>query len=123
MLEIRLFGRFELKIDGLKVAPGSRKTTALIAYLALEGVTPRSELAHHLWTDSTEEAARRSLRQELWQIQKTDLGKELHLEGESVGLSNAVELDVQLFAALLETGDLTAALDLYRGVFLESTRA
>ena len=119
MLEIRLFGRFELKIDGLKVASSSRKTTALIAYLALEGATPRSELAHQLWTDSTEEAARRSLRQELWQIQKTALGQELHLEGEHVGLSNAVELDVQLFPALLETGDLTAALDLYRGVLLE----
>ncbi len=119
MLEVRLFGRFELKIDGLKITSSSRKTTALVAYLALEGVTNRSELAHHLWTDSNEEAARRSLRQELWQIQKTELGIELHLEGEHVGLKNVTELDVELFPALLEAGDLTAALALYRGELLE----
>ncbi len=41
---------------------------ALLAYLALEGVTPRSRLAGLLWADVGEERARANLRQEIYRI-------------------------------------------------------
>lgn len=43
---------------------------ALLAWLALEGPTPRARLAALLWPDSTPEAARNTLRQRLFQLRK-----------------------------------------------------
>lgn len=44
---------------------------ALMAWLALEGPTPRAQLAALLWPESTPEAARNTLRQRLFQLRKT----------------------------------------------------
>jgi DNA-binding SARP family transcriptional activator len=49
---------------------------ALLAWLALEGPTPRARLAALLWPDSDAEAARNSLRQRLFRL-KRQLGMEL----------------------------------------------
>jgi DNA-binding SARP family transcriptional activator/tetratricopeptide (TPR) repeat protein len=45
-----------------------RRSMALLAYLALEGVTPRSRLAGLLWADVGEERARANLRQEIYRV-------------------------------------------------------
>ena len=67
MLEIRLLGRFEVRLDGRPVALTSRPAQALLAYLALHADAPqrRDKIAGLLWPDSTEANARRSLRQAL----------------------------------------------------------
>lgn len=52
------------------------RDAALLAWLALEGPTPRARLAQLLWPDTDADAARNSLRQRLFRLRKT-LGVEL----------------------------------------------
>lgn len=61
--------------DGVAVALGPRDA-ALLAWLVLEGPTPRAQLAGLLWPDSPPEAARNTLRQRLFQLRK-QLGADL----------------------------------------------
>ena len=119
MFEAALLGHFGLKLEGEEFVLRSRKSQALIAHLALEGSTSRSHLAFLLWSDASEEAARRNLRQELWQLQKTELGAQLVLEGDQVMLLAGFGLDTNQFRLLLETNQRTQALGLYRGSLLE----
>ena len=51
----------------LALAP---RDAALLAWLALEGPTPRMRLAQLLWPESAPEAARNALRQRLFQLKK-----------------------------------------------------
>ncbi|MEO7151714.1 MAG: AAA family ATPase [Burkholderiaceae bacterium] len=53
------------------------RDAALLAWLAVEGPTPRARLAALLWPDSDGEAARNALRQRLFQLRR-------HLGGEAV---------------------------------------
>lgn len=52
------------------------RDAALLAWLAIEGPTPRMRLAALLWPDSTPESARNALRQRLFQLRK-QLGRDL----------------------------------------------
>ena len=56
--------------------PLAARDAALLAWLAIEGPTPRVRLAALLWPDSAPEAARNALRQRLFQLRK-QLGREL----------------------------------------------
>lgn len=58
-----------LRPDGLAVPLGPRDA-ALLAWLVLEGPTPRAQLASLLWPESPPEAARNTLRQRLFQLRK-----------------------------------------------------
>jgi DNA-binding SARP family transcriptional activator len=73
MIEIRLLGQFDLRLDGKLVEIPSRPAQSLLAYLALTaGVTHRRErLAGLIWPDIPEMDARRNLRQALWRLRKT----------------------------------------------------
>ena len=73
MLEIRLFGQFEVQRDDTLVEIPSRPAQSLLAYLVLNpGIAHRREkLAGLLWPDSTEANARSYLRKALWQIRKS----------------------------------------------------
>ncbi len=55
--------------DGAPTALAARDA-ALLAWLALEGPTPRLRLAALMWPDSEPETARNSLRQRLFQLKK-----------------------------------------------------
>jgi DNA-binding SARP family transcriptional activator/predicted ATPase len=72
MLEIRLFGKFELKKGAKTLELPSRKAQSLLAYLLLnQGVYHRREkIAGLLWPDSEETKARNQLRYALWQLRK-----------------------------------------------------
>lgn len=64
-----------VRADGTAHALAPR-SAALLAWLALEGPTPRERLAALLWPDSGVDAARNTLRQRLFQLRKqagTDL--------------------------------------------------
>lgn len=85
-----------------------RRTAALLAYLAVEGATPRARLAGLLWPASPEITARANLRQLLKRLRGTS-GAEL-LEGtERVALSGGVEVDAARLWAHLRAGELTDA--------------
>ena len=73
MLQIRLLGQFELSLDKKRVTIPSRIGQSLFAYLALTAGTAhrREKLAGMFWPDTTEETARKYLRQELWRIRKS----------------------------------------------------
>jgi len=58
-----------LRPDGVAVPLGPRDA-ALLAWLVLEGPTPRAQLAALLWPESPPEAARNTLRQRLFQLRK-----------------------------------------------------
>ncbi len=72
MLQIRLLGQFDIRMDGKRVMISSRAGQSLFAYLTLTAGTPhrREKLAGILWPDTTDENARKNLRQELWRIRK-----------------------------------------------------
>jgi DNA-binding SARP family transcriptional activator len=72
MLQIRLIGQFDVRLDGKRIVISSRAGQSLLAYLAMTAGTPnrREKLAGTLWPESSDENARKNLRQELWRIVK-----------------------------------------------------
>ena len=93
-------------LDGLE-----RRSAALLAYLALEGPTPRSRLAGLLWPDSTEDAARANLRQRLKRLREL-LGTEVIVPDETLRLRPDLEVDAVQLESLAFTGEYEAALRL-----------
>ena len=71
-IEIRLLGTPAVLSGGESLSPGSRKASALLAYLAmrLNETTSRDHLAALLWGDSGNEQARANLRQALTQLRR-----------------------------------------------------
>ena len=72
MLELALFGRFEVRLGGALVSLPSRPAQSLLAYLALNAGVPhrREKLAGLLWPEADEDNARSNLRHALWRIRK-----------------------------------------------------
>ena len=75
-IEVRLLGTPAVLSDGQRLSPGSRKATALLAYLAmrLNESTSRDHLAAMLWGDSANDQARANLRQALTQLRRVFRG-------------------------------------------------
>ena len=80
----------------------------LLAYLALEGPTPRRVLAARLWPGVDLERARANLRQRLFRLRRS-LGRDLIEAGELAVL--CADLDIDLHA-----GDATGAGELLQGL-------
>jgi len=95
---------------------------ALLAWLALEGPTPRARLAQLLWPDKDAEAARNSLRQRLFQLRKS-VGVELVQGSTTLAMAHGVAHDLDDADSVL--GEMRAE-ELARGEFadwLERQRA
>ncbi len=120
-LECSFLGAARLVFNDQELKLSFKKVLALMAYLALEGSTPRSRLVGLLWSDLDEDSARRNLRRELHRL-KT---KTPQLEGrcESVGddlrLREPFSSDAQAFLDALARDDPETALGLYKGVLLD----
>ena len=69
-LHLSLSGSPQVRLADGSSAPLAPRDAALLAWLALEGPTPRIRLAQLLWPDSPPEAARNALRQRLFQLKK-----------------------------------------------------
>ena len=65
----------------------------LLAWLALEGPTPREKLAALLWPDSSGDAARNALRQRLFRLRK-QVGVEVVTGSTTLALAPGVEHDL-----------------------------
>ena len=72
----------------------------LLAWLALEGATPRERLAALLWPDSSAEAARNALRQRLFRLRK-QIGFEVVSGSAALVLAAGVRHDLSDTSALL----------------------
>ena len=129
MLQIRLLGQFDIRMDGKRVTIPTRAGQSLFAYLALTAGTPhrREKLAGTFWPDTTDESARKNLRQELWRIRKAistgqPAEKEYLLADEITLMFNRNAeywLDVsQMERHDLDLQSLIANLSLYQGELL-----
>jgi DNA-binding SARP family transcriptional activator len=118
MLEVRVLGQFDVRLNNNPVDIPSRPAQSLLAHLILTAGTPhrREQLAGLLWPDATEANARSNLRHTLWRIRKA-LGTESNTKREYLVADELViafdsEADYWLDAALLaEKLAETATLD------------
>jgi len=69
------------------------REAALLAWLAIEGPTPRARLAAVLWPDSDAEAARNALRQRLFQLRK-QVGTDVATGPTTLALADGVQHDL-----------------------------
>jgi DNA-binding SARP family transcriptional activator len=79
--------------DRGRVHPIGLHDAALLAWLALEGPTPRSRLVTLLWPDKDGEAARNSLRQRLFRLRR-DLGGDVVVGDLTLALGADVRHDL-----------------------------
>ena len=125
LVRLTLLGGYRVRrADGSDVRLPTRKAEALLTFLACHAgeKQPRDRLTALLWGDRGDKQARHSLSQTLLSIRQAFENAEqlFMIEREAVGIRpDAVETDAGEFLALAAspTG-LRAALDLYRGPFL-----
>src|SRR5262245_8785699 len=127
-LSLSLLGGLDVRLpSGAPLRLPSRKTHALLAYLAVRPGQPhsREKLATLLWGDTGEDNARSSLRHALASLRKVLPAEPpvLVVERQSIAVDpQAVEVDVIVFQKRLTDGtaaSLEAAAGLYRGDFLD----
>src|SRR5688572_2533009 len=98
-----------------------RRRLALLAVLAAAGERGRSrdQLLLLFWPDATQSRARHSLDQLLYAL-RASIGETVFASGNPVTLDpNVLASDVGAFNAALQRGDLEAAVEEYRGPFLD----
>ena len=128
-MRVFLLGSFELKVNDRAVHLPTRKTEALLAYLALHStVQNRERLAALFWGDSSDELARRSLRTALSALRK-ELGEDFLLaDRDTIQLNPAFPFWVDVQEMEAQAKDILAAnshvpstinLELYRGDLLQ----
>ncbi|MDW7755074.1 MAG: BTAD domain-containing putative transcriptional regulator, partial [Brevefilum sp.] len=122
MLEIKTLGGFSIGIDGHEIKTlNSHKAQALLIYLLVEGrVQQRSVLATLFWPENTQEEACRSLRVALSKLRK-HVGDYIDITRDSVSVIdlNKIQFDFDDFQRKLVNGKIDAALEIYKGEFLE----
>jgi TolB-like protein/DNA-binding SARP family transcriptional activator/Tfp pilus assembly protein PilF len=131
IVSFRLLGRFEIGAEGgapVRLAASGRRGRALLAYLALrpDFTETRERLATLLWGDRFDRQARQSLRQCLASLRKDceAIGVEfLRIDQEIVGFDpTSLSVDARALPKLAqstEPHDVDAAIELYRGDFLD----
>jgi DNA-binding SARP family transcriptional activator len=126
---LTLLGDFQARMGGgAPLRLRTRKSQALLAYLALPPGQPhsRDKLAALLWGDGSQPQARSRFRETLFVLRRALAPADppcLALTGETLALhARAVDIDVGAFEQLARAGDrdsLARAAELYRGDFLE----
>ena len=132
-LRLSLLGSPEVWCGGQALTFSTRKALALLVYLVVEGGThSREKLTALLWPESDAARGRGSLRTALAFLRRafdiappTARESYLIIEPDSLGFdfTSDFELDLRLVTALIKAQtaiSLQAAVDVYRGDFLES---
>jgi DNA-binding SARP family transcriptional activator/Tfp pilus assembly protein PilF len=128
MLHLHTLGRFELvrpAASGIEVISVQPKRLALLAYLCISAAAPRGlqrrdTLLALFWPESSEEEARRALRQALYYLRNA-LGDGVLLSRPDESLEvvpGALWCDAVALETAAGTGRPAEALDLYGGDFL-----
>jgi DNA-binding SARP family transcriptional activator len=126
MLEVRLLGQFDVRLDGRHIDLPTRPAQALLAYLALHvGTrTRREQLAGLLWPDADEASARNNLRQALWRLRAALGAASLQADKITIAFEPSVDdrLDVLALTgndpSASSTADLIDAVSAYTGELL-----
>ena len=124
-LTLQLFGRPDIRLDGVPVTGLNNKALAIVYYLAATRQThSREMLAGLLWSDYTEQRARGNLRVELGKL-RPFLAPHLTIQRSSVAIdySSSPHIDINIFENNLNQPEpsadqIEAAVALYRGEFL-----
>lgn len=124
MIQLRTLGALEIAVDGAEVPRELRwrKNLALLLYLALspDGRRSREHLVGMFWGDKPDSSARHSLNEALRVIRKAVGEDQLLSTGDQVALGgDAVEVDVERLAELLDSGAAEEAIQLMNGSFAE----
>jgi DNA-binding SARP family transcriptional activator len=124
MIRCQTLGPVSALVDGQPAPPELmwRKHLALLIVLARAPRRTRSreQLTGLLWAEKAESAARHSLNEALRVIRRAAGDDALDTHGDQITLAaDAVEVDLDVFEALLGKGDLAAAVGLIGGEFLE----
>lgn len=114
-----LLGRPCVLWHGREVALKTRKSLALVAYLALEGCTRRSHLAELLWTELDPSRGRANLRREVYRLRDTPIWTLLEVGDEQLGFRDPVRTDLTDFREHINAHLIREALALCRGSLLE----
>ncbi len=125
MLEVRVLGQFDVRVDGDSAEIPSRPAQSLLAYLMLNaGAAQRREkLAGLFWADAAEANARSNLRHALWRIRQaieTDGREYIFADNISITFNGAADywLDAAALTRGDSTDDLIQSLSLYQGELL-----
>lgn len=125
LLQLELLGGFRARLDGVELQFPTKKSEALLAFLASPPgqMHSREKLAALLWSDSGEDQARQSLRQTLFTLRKVlTPSEEIVVAGDSdrIGIdASRVQVDVDRFLQATSGTPGAEAVDIYRGEFLE----
>jgi DNA-binding SARP family transcriptional activator len=114
--QLQLLGAPRLVVAAQPVALDRRKPLAVLAYLAVEGGTPRARLAALLWPDLDSADARRNLRRELARLRELGAGDLVHATDDTLDLAPAAVCDVR---QLLATREAAIARVLMHGPLLD----
>jgi DNA-binding SARP family transcriptional activator len=107
-----LLGPPRFERDDQPVELTAAKAVAILGYLAARHEPqPRERLVGLLWAESSDDAARKNLRNALWSIRKS-LGDEVLIaEADRLSLNDAVWVDVRAFEEISDHGTSRAASD------------
>ncbi|HEX9012642.1 MAG TPA: BTAD domain-containing putative transcriptional regulator, partial [Anaerolineaceae bacterium] len=119
-LEARLFGQYQIRINGSTVEIPSRPAQSLLAYLLThQGIAHRREkLAGLLWPDASDENARRSLRQALWHVRRALKDAPHRLLTDDITVTLNLDQEDQVDALRLEETGTTGSAALAESVAL-----
>lgn len=103
MLSIALFGPPAIEVDGVPIQVDTRKATALLAYLTVEGtLQSRDHLSGLLWPEYDQERARAALRRTLSALKRALQERWLSIDRSTIRLStDDVYCDVTEFNTIL----------------------
>jgi predicted ATPase/DNA-binding SARP family transcriptional activator len=110
MLQVRLLGQFEVRLNGTVVDIPSRPAQSLLAYLLLNAGTPhrREKLAGLIWPEANEANARSNLRHAVWRLRRVlepgEAAGSTFLQADNFTVAFAADADYWLDTAVLEQG-------------------
>ena len=117
-LQFHFLGRPQFTRDGQFVELSSGKAVGMLAYLATRRTPqPRDHLLGLFWPESAPDAARKNLRNTLWALRKLLGDDAIDTANDLLALASSAQVDVAEFEQAASTPS-PAALDLYRGPFL-----
>ena len=120
-VRLTTLGRPRAFLDERELAtlPGRPVTFGLLVFLAVEREATRDRLTSVFWPESPQEKARHTLSQTLYEI-KQSLGEGwAESSGNTLRVSDSVEVDCLEFIRLADSEEKDRALALYSGHFLE----
>lgn len=120
-VRIQTLGGLRVSLDGREKARLSEQPTraALLVYLAVERDAASDAVQGVLWSRLPPDRARHALNQAVYLL-RTDLGEGwVAREGERLRVSKDVSVDVRDFEERVRSGALDAAMEDYRGGFLD----